>query len=278
MQSDDLYIITGGGGGMGLAIASALADRGQLLLLDIGDEPLERGATELRAEGARVEAMRCDVSSVEDTQALTDAAEQLGPFRALVHTAGVSPLMAEGRRVLDVDLLGSVRITDALLPVVRPGSSAVLIGSIAGYGEVIPAVEALLDDPLNVDFFDEVDKALGRPIDSETAYVVAKRGVVRLAERLAVSWGGKGGRTVSLSPGLINTAMGRLELEGQPVMRSMVDATPVKRAGQPLPGRPEDIASVVAFLVSDGAGFISGCDIRVDGGLIGAASQAFGLQ
>ena len=55
-------------------------------------------------------------------------------------------------------------------------------------------------------------------------------------------------------------------------MQAMIDITPVKRPGaSPLPGRPEDIAALVAFLCSDAASFISGCDIRIDGGLIGAA-------
>ena len=67
--------------------------------------------------------------------------------------------------------------------------------------------------------------------------------------------------------------MGRMELERQPIIPTMIEMTPVKRPGQVLPGRPEDIAATGAFLVSDDAAFISGCDIRVDGGLIGAGRQ-----
>jgi NAD(P)-dependent dehydrogenase (short-subunit alcohol dehydrogenase family) len=60
-------------------------------------------------------------------------------------------------------------------------------------------------------------------------------------------------------------------------MPVMVEATPLKRPEQPLPGRPEEIASTVAFLVSDQASFISGCDIRVDGGLVGAGRHMTGV-
>jgi NAD(P)-dependent dehydrogenase (short-subunit alcohol dehydrogenase family) len=67
-----------------------------------------------------------------------------------------------------------------------------------------------------------------------------------------------------------------MELERQPIMPVMVDVTPLKRPDRPLPGRPEDIAMTVAFLVSQGAGFISGCDIRVDGGLVGAGRHMAG--
>lgn len=87
-------------------------------------------------------------------------------------------------------------------------------------------------------------------LDSATAYVLAKRGVTRLAERLATSWGKKGGRIVAISPGLIDTPMGRLELDRQPIIPVMIEMTPIKRPDRPLPGRPEDIAAVVAFLGS----------------------------
>jgi NAD(P)-dependent dehydrogenase (short-subunit alcohol dehydrogenase family) len=175
-----------------------------------------------------------------------------------------------------VDLVGSVRVTDAMFPLVEPGSSAILFGSIAGYSDVDPAIETLLCDPLADGVFTAVEQALGQPMDSATAYVLAKRGVMRLAERLATPWGAKGGRVVAISPGLIDTPMGRLELERQPVIPVMIELTPVKRPEVPLPGRPEEIAALVGFLESDGAAFISGCDIRVDGGLVGATKHMLG--
>jgi NAD(P)-dependent dehydrogenase (short-subunit alcohol dehydrogenase family) len=164
-----------------------------------------------------------------------------------------------------------------LFPLVNPGSSAILIGSIAGYSDVPTAVQPLLDDPLADGFLAAVERALGQPLDSATAYVLAKRGVTRLAERLAAPWGAKRGRTVSISPGLIDTPMGRLELDRQPIIPVMIEVTPVKRPDRPLPGRPEDIAATVAFLESDAAAFISGCDIRVDGGLVGAGKHLMGV-
>lgn len=277
MAADDVLVITGGAGGMGLACARALASRGRLLLVDVGEEELEAARFALTAQGERVETLRCDVTSPADTAAVADRVRALGRFRCVVHTAGVSPEMADAPTVLEVDLVGSVRITDALFPLVGPGSSAILIGSIAGYSEVEPAVERLLDDPRADGFFAAVEQALGRQLDSSTAYVLAKRGVVRLAERLAAPWGAKGGRTVAISPGLIDTPMGRLELDSQPIVALMVEVTPVKRPEQPLPGRPEDIAATVAFLESDAAAFISGCDIRVDGGLVGAGKHMLGV-
>jgi NAD(P)-dependent dehydrogenase (short-subunit alcohol dehydrogenase family) len=184
--------------------------------------------------------------------------------------------MADARTVIEVDLVGSVRITDAVFPLVGPGSSAILFGSIAGYSDVDPAIEKLLHDPLAEGLFTTIEQALGQPVDSATAYVLAKRGVMRLVERLATPWGAKGGRVVAISPGLIDTPMGRLELERQPVIPQMIELTPVKRPQSPLPGRPDDVAALAAFLESDAAAFISGCDIRVDGGLVGAAKHMLG--
>jgi NAD(P)-dependent dehydrogenase (short-subunit alcohol dehydrogenase family) len=277
MAVDNVLVITGGTGGMGLACARALADRGHLLLVDLREDLLDQARKALGAQGAIVDTLPCDVTSATDVAAVADRVRELGRLRCLVHTAGVSPEMADAATVLDVDLAGSVRITDALFPLVNPGCSAILIGSIAGYSDVPASVEPLLDDPLADGFLAAVEQALGQPLDSATAYVLAKRGVTRLAERLATPWGKTGGRTVAISPGLIDTPMGRLELDRQSIIPVMIEVTPVKRPDRPLPGRPEDIAATVAFLESDAAAFISGCDIRVDGGLVGAGKHLMGV-
>ena len=277
MAVDNVVVITGGAGGMGLACARALADRGRLLLVDLREDLLDQARKALGAQGATVDTLPCDVTSAADVAAVADRVRELGRLRCLVHTAGVSPEMADAATVLDVDLAGSVRITDALFPLVNPGCCAILIGSIAGYSDVPTAVEPLLDDPLADGFLAAVERALGQPLDSATAYVLAKRGVTRLAERLATPWGKTGGRTIAISPGLIDTPMGRLELDRQSIIPVMIEVTPVKRPDRPLPGRPEDIAATVAFLESDAAAFISGCDIRVDGGLVGAGKHLMGV-
>jgi NAD(P)-dependent dehydrogenase (short-subunit alcohol dehydrogenase family) len=270
-RPERIIVITGAGGGMGTACLATLAPVGHLLLVDVNDDCLTTARRAAGAVDASFTSLRCDVTSAAEVAGLADVVSKAGSFRALVHTAGISPQMADGRRVLDVDLTGTARVVDALLPLVEAGTAGVCIGSIAGYTDLGPGLDALLDDPLAPRFLDNVEATLTTRLDGDTGYVLAKRGVMRLCERLAASWGARGGRLVSIAPGLIDTGMGRLELENQEMMRAMVDATPVKRPGASrLPGRAEDIAQLVAFLCSDAASFISGCDIRVDGGLVGA--------
>jgi len=263
-------VITGAAGGMGIAVARSMAGAGDLVLADLRAPQLEEARQSLAMTGQQARSIECDVTAANDVTRLAGLVEQLGGLRALVHTAGVSPKMAEGRRVLEVDLVGTARVLAALLPLALPGSAAVCIGSIAGYADVAPEVEPLLDDPLRPDFLDVVEAALAQPLDGATGYVLAKRGVMRACERLSGAWAERGGRTVSIAPGLIDTGMGRLEMEGDELIALMIAAMPVKRAGHtPLPGSPEDVAALVAFLCSDEASFISGCDIRIDGGLMG---------
>jgi NAD(P)-dependent dehydrogenase (short-subunit alcohol dehydrogenase family) len=123
-----------------------------------------------------------------------------------------------------------------------------------------PELDALVEDPRAERF---LDLACARLQDSGLAYAWAKRGVVRAAARAAVAWSRRGGRVNSISPGLIDTGMGRRELEAQPMMRVILDRTPLGRLG-----RAEEVAALVGFLVSDEASFVSGIDVLVDGGAL----------
>ena len=231
---------------------------------------LDRAQRLLGSSLVSAQTVVCDVTVEGDVARLASVVAELGGLRTLVHTAGVSPKMAPGRRVLDVDLVGTARVLEALLPHAGSGSTAVCIGSIAGYADVAPEVEPLLDDPLRPDFLDLVETALTELLDGATGYVLAKRGVMRACERLSGVWAERGGRIVSIAPGLIDTDMGRIEMQGDELIALMIATTPLKRPGHaPLPGSPDDIAGLVGFLCSERASFITGCDIRIDGGLMG---------
>lgn len=270
-------LVTGAAGAMGSACALALGSTADVLLLTDMDERGLAVAAE-RVEGntdAAVTTVDGDIADPAVVGELVERMAAMGTMCSLVHTAGVSPSMAGWQEVLRVDLVGTARLLDALLDHVVPGSAAVCVASIAGHmGPIDPEMDVLLDAVLELDFAERFCSCFAEGPDPGSTYRLAKRGVIRLCEQAAVAWGRRGGRVISVSPGLIDTAMGRLELANNPIKEEMAKRTPIwsSRQGSDavLPGHPDDIAGVVAFLCSEGASFISGCDIRVDGGLIAA--------
>jgi len=247
-------VVTGAASGMGRACIERLRGLSEVIVAADLVAPDIEGTV----------GVACDVSDPDAVLALADRVAGLGPFRALAHAAGISPTMADARRVFDVDLVGTQLMLDAFEPLVVPGSAAVCFASSAAYqvrDYVDADQEALLSDPLAADFLDRATNAVAD--DSGFAYALAKVGVIRAAGRAAVRWGPKGGRVNSVSPGLIDTPMGRQELAQQPVMREMLDGTPVGRMGE-----AAEVAAVVAHLLADDASFVSGIDVLVDGGML----------
>ena len=261
-------LITGGAGGMGLACASLMGASGDsILLTDLGSAALDAATRELVRSGIDASSFVCDVADPECGSAIADALRYGPPLGALVHTAGLSPVMADWRKIIEVDLVGTARVLDAVLPFAGPGSAAVCFASIAGHlMPELPAVAKLMAEPLAPDLLDRLDAVPGRPVSSSgAAYAHAKRAVRALVTRSAPAWGSRGARIVSLSPGMITTPMGRLEFDQQPAMKAMLERTPLSRLGD-----PREIASVVAFLCSSAAAFVTGCDLIVDGGICAA--------
>jgi NAD(P)-dependent dehydrogenase (short-subunit alcohol dehydrogenase family) len=259
-----ISVITGGAGGMGRSSAEMLAARGPLLLTDVTESGLQIAARELGAQGATVHTAVCDVSDRDSVRALANEVARLGDLGGLVHTAGLSPTMASGQRVIEVDLVGTAYVLDAMLPLAGPRSAAVCIASQAAYmaAEVDAGIGGLPEGLLTGTVIDRLrEHAPDLLTDPGRAYAWAKRVVVDLVVAVAPAWGACGARVVSLSPGIISTPMGEAEMREQPFMQSMVDLTPLGRVGA-----PSEIGQVVAFLTSDAASFITGCDILVDGG------------
>jgi NAD(P)-dependent dehydrogenase (short-subunit alcohol dehydrogenase family) len=212
----------------------------------------------------------CDIADSEAVKGLVEEVRELGPLRALVNAAGISPTMADARRVFEVDLVGAHYILEGFEALVQRGTAAVFFSSCGAY-QIAPFVEpeqdAVIDDPGAASFLDRITTLVP---DSGFAYAFAKRGVIRAVSRAAVRWGPLGGRVNSVSPGLIDTPMGRTELAQQSIMRDLLKQTPLGRLGE-----AREVAAAVTYLVSDEASFISGIDLLVDGGL--TRGQGLGL-
>ncbi|ABW14107.1 short-chain dehydrogenase/reductase SDR [Parafrankia sp. EAN1pec] len=264
-------IVTGAGRGMGLACAQRLDGTVDALLLVDRDESVTALAKRWPASTTTVEAFVLDVTDREGLDRLAARAGELGTLRAVAHAAGISPTMADWRRIFAVDLVGTALLAAALRPLTTAGTALVCFASMAPYlqiSEANPAADAVLDDPLDENFLDRLHEALGPLVeDPGMAYSWAKRGVQRFARQEAVRVGPLGGRVCSLSPGIIDTPQGRQEAETHTIMQTLVDQTPLGRIGQ-----AQDVADVVAFLLSDSARFVTGVDILVDGGICAALS------
>jgi NAD(P)-dependent dehydrogenase (short-subunit alcohol dehydrogenase family) len=162
-----------------------------------------------------------------------------------------------------------------LRPLATEGTALVCFASMApllGGTDPDPAVDAVLDDPLDERFLDRVHEAVGPGVeDTGIAYAWAKRGVHRFVQREAVRIGPLGARVCSVSPGLIDTPQGRQESASHPGTERLLRQTPLGRQG-----RSEDVAAAVAFLLSSEAGFLSGIDLLVDGGVCAAVRTRVG--
>lgn len=232
--------ITGAGGGIGRAVALAMAQVGALpVLLDRDDASCAETAAELKAIGVDAPSIACDVS---DPASVTAAALAAGPCDVLVNNAGLlrpGPIaslpLEEWNRLLSVNLTGYFLCAQAFgESMQKRGSGAIVhIASIAAR----------------------------HPQGFSGAYSVSKAGVTMLSQQLALEWGPLGIRSNVVSPGLVRTPMSEAFYLAPGVAQRRAEIVPLQRVAA-----PKDIADVVVFLASARAGYVTGEDICADGG------------
>lgn len=258
-----IAVVTGAAGGMGAATAGLLAAGGwPLLLCDLDMRRLEAVAAGFGETVSPTEILAGDIDDPAFAGRLGDAvgAREIGIF---VHAAGLSPTMAEPQRILRVNFDATARLVNIVRPRMSTGGCAVLISSSSAYQVRSDELDRALDEAVTTRSSAALQAMLqSRP---ELAYPASKRAVIRLVAREAPAFGERGARIVSISPGLIDTAMTRAEQIASDQMQQMLVRTPLKRLGN-----AEEIATVAIFLCSPGASYVSGCDIPVDGGMLAA--------
>lgn len=246
-------VVTGAAGAIGAATAKVLAREGaSLLIVDINGKGLAERAQELKASGARVEAVRADVSRSDEVRSFVAAAQRAyGRIDGLFNNAGIEGHIAptyeydeaEFDRVMQVNVKGVfLGMRHALPLMIAQGGGAIV--NTASIGSE-------------------------RGLAGACTYNASKHAVVGLTRTAAAEVGVKGVRVNCVMPGVIDTPL--LESVLGPLFggdialgkRTLGKIAPLERIGQPV-----EIGEVVAFLLSDAASFVTGAAWSIDGGAL----------
>jgi NAD(P)-dependent dehydrogenase (short-subunit alcohol dehydrogenase family) len=267
MKQEVVVII--GAGGIGMAIARRQGFGKQILLADFNEKLLESAGKDLELAGYKVATLKVDVSSRASVRALAEAAAALGSVVNVVNTAGLSPNMAPPDRVLAVDLYGSAVVFEEFERVIAPGGAGLVVSSMAGH--MTAGLPAEQEHDLA---FAPADELLAKPSlgpdavpNSMVAYIVSKRANYLRVQASAISWGKRGARVNSISPGIIATPLAQHELNSPigDIYRTMIEVSPAKRMAS-----PDEIAVAASYLLGPDAGLVTGSDLLIDGGVIAA--------
>jgi NAD(P)-dependent dehydrogenase (short-subunit alcohol dehydrogenase family) len=259
-------IVVIGAGSIGQAIARRVGAGKHILLADLRQENALAAAKVLNYAGFTVSTATVDVSRRVSVQALVQTAVALGDITGVIHAAGVSPTQASPATILAVDLYGTALVLEEFGKVIARGGAGVVIASQSGHR--LGALTAEQDKALATTPPDEL---LALPLlqpdqvkDSLHAYQLAKRGNSLRVMAEAVTWGKRGARVNTISPGIIITPLANDELSGPrgDGYRRMIALCPVGRAGT-----PDEVGTVGALLMGPDGAFITGSDFLMDGGV-----------
>lgn len=244
-------VITGASDGIGHAIGVAMAREGaHVFLSDIADQQGEAFAATLRADGYQADYIHCDVAQEQDIAGLVaKAVDTTGRLDIMVNNAAIAiggmPVHEmtdeQWHRLIAVNLTSVFRGCKYALRQMIEQQSGAIINMASAQGHI--------------------------GLDGWTAYAGAKGAVMAMTRQMAVEFGPRNIRVNSISPGTINTPMNEklvAELGGN-LAKAWVKMHPIGRIG-----KPEEVAEAAVYLASDAAGFTTGIDLRVDGGLTAA--------
>lgn len=265
-------VITGGAGGMGRATAKIVGRDHTVVLADNRADRLDTAIAELSGRGVPATAVHCDVTDPAAVGALFETAARLGGIASVIHTAGVSPSMGDADYVMRTNALGTVNVNEAFFAIAGEGSVIVNVASMAAYlmpEELIPAAQfplALTDAPAFADAMRAAYAIAPEEARSGMSYAVSKGFVKWYTSSQAERFNTRGLRIVSVSPGSVDTEMGKLEADAG--AGAMVADFAVPRWGT-----AEEMAELFAFCASDRAGYLTGTDILNDGGVVASMRE-----
>jgi 3-oxoacyl-[acyl-carrier protein] reductase len=234
-----IAFVSGASRGIGLACAKALAARGfEVVLAARNLDKLNEAVASIAAEGGKARAVSMDLSSAESIKA---AFQEAGPIDVLINNAGITKdglsmrmKLEDWNAVLQTNLTGAFLSAQAVMPAMMKARWGRIINIASVVGEMGNAGQA--------------------------NYVSSKAGLIGLTKTLAQELASRGITVNAITPGFIETDMTAV-LSGEQKER-MMGIIPLKRFG-----RAEDIAEAVCFLASDGASYITGHVLKVNGGM-----------
>jgi NAD(P)-dependent dehydrogenase (short-subunit alcohol dehydrogenase family) len=238
-------IVTGAAQGIGRAVALRLAAKGEhVAVWDVQTDGVEQTAKLCSEQGATARAWTVDVGEADQVETAVAAFQlEWGAPDGLVNNAGIFPRaralemkLSEWERVLRVNLTGTFICARAVAARMKEAGGGAIVNTASGRALAGAATGA--------------------------HYSATKAGIIALTKSLALDWAGYGIRVNCIIPGLTDTAQPRVEM-GDNELYAAGSRIPLGRIGQ-----PEDIAAVVAFLLSHDAGYMTGQSVAANGGAI----------
>jgi NAD(P)-dependent dehydrogenase (short-subunit alcohol dehydrogenase family) len=238
-------IVTGSTKGIGLAIATRMAEHGATVVISSRKaDACEAVAARIQQGGGKAVVIPCHIARKEELQALVDqTVARCGGLDILVENAAVNPYLGPSAgmsdeafdRVMGSNVRSNMWLANMAIPhmVARGGGSVIIISSIGGL---------------------RGSAQLG-------AYAISKAADMQLARNIAVEWGPKNIRANAIAPGLIRTDFARALWENPTLYRKRTKDTPLQRIGE-----PDEIAGAAVFLASAAGSFTTGQTIVIDGG------------
>lgn len=246
---DKTAFVTGGAQGIGRGIVECLLEQGAgVTIADVNADKGQNLADELKAAGRNVIFTETDITrEAQIEQAIQSHLQHFGAINTLVNNAGRNQhfdaskmTVDEWQAAMNLNLRGAWLCAKHVLPTMAEQNQGVIIN--------ISSVHATMT---MYNFF---------------PYNVAKAGLLGLTRSLAIDWGHKNIRVVTVSPGYVRTPplTDSLQDTDNPIAeeKRIADLHPIKRIGE-----PQDVGNLVAFLASDAAGYITGTEIIIDGGI-----------